>query len=572
MIGRDGSELTPGREAAGLLLIFLVGVFLRVYLYPDVPPGLNQDEAAAAYEAYSLLRTGSDQWGNPLPVHFPGWGAGQSVLYSYLTIPAIGLFGLTRAATRSTNLICGLLTLPLVFHVVSRWFDRRTAWIALTAVAVLPWHVMMSRWGLDANLLPFFLLLGCATVTTCLLDERSRALTPLCLVPWALGLYAYGLSLLVTPFLVALLFLAHGQRIRAAPALWGSALATFLILAAPLALYVGKDYFVKGELGIEPYLPFTVPSLPSQRLSHVQGSLLANLAANGRLMLSNFDDGRIWNSFPPFAPLFLLPTPLFFVGLYFLAKRGRRALENIFLLWAIACLPLLALVEVNLNRGNAVLLPIVVISSFAVTQVDAVIRHPTVRTAVRVLCVVWVVVGTALFASAYFRTYTNVAGQKFRRGLGPAIQAATRARTADEAILVTDSIPLDYMNVLYLQQIPPEFFHAEAEFSVGENGLFDVHRVGPYHFDEASLRRAHADLDASFVYLLRSNETAPCMSEPVHRTPSWHVGRCAVGDLEQSSAAPAEALPRTARSPAAAPRASEPGSSGAGFPSHPPGE
>ncbi|MGH7534310.1 MAG: glycosyltransferase family 39 protein, partial [Gemmatimonadales bacterium] len=88
-----------GWSLVAVLLIGL-GVGLRLYLFPVVPPGLNQDEAAAAYEAYSLLQTGQDRWGNRLPPYFPAWGSGQSVLLSYLTAPFLALFGLSIAAVR----------------------------------------------------------------------------------------------------------------------------------------------------------------------------------------------------------------------------------------------------------------------------------------------------------------------------------------------------------------------------------------------------------------------------------------------------------------------------------------
>lgn len=177
--------MTDWQRYSALILFFIlsIGVFLRTYLYPSIPPGINQDEAAAAYEAYSILHTGKDQWGNVFPVHFPGWGAGQSVLYGYLTIPAIMLFDLTVWSSRSTGLILGILTLPILYLTVKRSFDRETALLAVLLTAVLPWHVMISRWGLDANILPFFLLLGCYTVQLALSENAPKSLIVIAFTP-----------------------------------------------------------------------------------------------------------------------------------------------------------------------------------------------------------------------------------------------------------------------------------------------------------------------------------------------------------------------------------------------------
>ena len=61
--------ITAKRRDPGALLvvgIVLLGAILRLWHFPHVPAGMNQDEAGAAYEAWSLLKTGADKWGNPI--------------------------------------------------------------------------------------------------------------------------------------------------------------------------------------------------------------------------------------------------------------------------------------------------------------------------------------------------------------------------------------------------------------------------------------------------------------------------------------------------------------------------
>ena len=59
-----------------LLLIFIIGLsfFLRIYKVTSVPPSLNWDEVSIAYNAYSILKTGKDEWGDFLPLHFKSYG------------------------------------------------------------------------------------------------------------------------------------------------------------------------------------------------------------------------------------------------------------------------------------------------------------------------------------------------------------------------------------------------------------------------------------------------------------------------------------------------------------------
>ena len=158
------------------LLVFAVlglGIAVRVWHFPAVPPGLNQDEAASAYEAFSLTQTGCDKWGNPWPVYFPAWGSGQNVLLAYLTIPVIKAFGLSIFAARLVPLLLGLLTLPLFYYCL-RPLGRYPALLGLLLLAVAPWHFMLSRWGLESNLLPFWMLLGCTTLSRAISTQRRR--------------------------------------------------------------------------------------------------------------------------------------------------------------------------------------------------------------------------------------------------------------------------------------------------------------------------------------------------------------------------------------------------------------
>lgn len=38
--------------------------------------------------------------------------------------------------------------------------DKSTGLWAMLLLSVCPWHIMMSRWGLESNLAPGFLLFG----------------------------------------------------------------------------------------------------------------------------------------------------------------------------------------------------------------------------------------------------------------------------------------------------------------------------------------------------------------------------------------------------------------------------
>lgn len=86
------------------ILIMAAGLFIRLWQFGNVPDGVNQDEAFAGYEAYSILHYGKDSFGYHMPVYLTAWGSGMNALNSYLMIPFIAVFGLKRVCeTFSVN-------------------------------------------------------------------------------------------------------------------------------------------------------------------------------------------------------------------------------------------------------------------------------------------------------------------------------------------------------------------------------------------------------------------------------------------------------------------------------------
>lgn len=143
-----------------LCFVMLLAIASRSVLLGVIPCGVHADEAFAGYEAYSILNYGKDSWGYSFPVYLTTWGSGMSALESFLMIPFIRLGGLNLVTIRIPQMIMGIISVLVVYLLFSRIADHKKALWAAAMIAVCPWHIMMSRWGLDANLAPAFLLLA----------------------------------------------------------------------------------------------------------------------------------------------------------------------------------------------------------------------------------------------------------------------------------------------------------------------------------------------------------------------------------------------------------------------------
>lgn len=150
------------RLFAGLLLLLIVilGAGIRFYMLGKVPAGLYLDEAAQGYSAFSILKTGKDEFGMPLPVIFRSFTDFKTPVYIYLITPLIPIFGLTAFTVRFPSFFFSVLTFPLLFLLILRIADKRKALtlglLSTFLLAISPWHTLFGRTNFECNVALFF--------------------------------------------------------------------------------------------------------------------------------------------------------------------------------------------------------------------------------------------------------------------------------------------------------------------------------------------------------------------------------------------------------------------------------
>lgn len=190
-----------------LPLILLLALLLRTFALTQYPAGFNADEASFGYDAYSILRTGRDQWGSFMPLVLKSFGDYKSPLLSYLLIPSVAVFGLSVFAARLPNVIIGTLAVFAVYLLSNEIYKKKiTRWnlpfgiIPAFLLAVNPWAVMMSRGAFEANLITFFLPMGIYFFLKGLGNSKFFILSALFL---GLNLFTYHSAKVITPVIAA---------------------------------------------------------------------------------------------------------------------------------------------------------------------------------------------------------------------------------------------------------------------------------------------------------------------------------------------------------------------------------
>ncbi len=326
---------------AVMLLILLVGAFLRFYRLNSLPPGLFIDEAINGLDAQGVWRNGN------LPIFFPA-NNGREPLYIYLQAIALALIGENGLSMRLVSAYIGMITIPVVYVLSKTLFLKTTpgaVWIGVTASAALAasyWHVSLSRLGFRTILLPLFVML---VLLWFWMGWQRRKLRWFVLAGIALGISQYT-------------YLAS----RAVPVLFAGFVGLILLgefsrhkQITPTFKLMLKSAFFMSVIALLIYMPLgiyllTTPSGASARTADV--SLLSPAAANGESvemalinnavlvgrMFVDRGDMNLRHNLPGRAALDALNVVGFVTGLFLLLRHRQRAQSWLLVLWLIIML------------------------------------------------------------------------------------------------------------------------------------------------------------------------------------------------------------------------------------------
>ena len=207
------------------IIIFLTGTILRFVSLSNYPAGFTPDEASFSYNAYSLLKTGRDEWGTPfwqLPVTgLKSFGDYKLPLYSFLAVPGVKIFGLNEFSARLPNALLGSLAILAIYALLLAVTKNNfIATFSAFFVSLSPWAVPLSRGAFEANLAIFFIPFALALL--------FRKKTYLSILFFVLGVYSYHTARLIIPPLAILAFwfwLPRAKLIKP--------LAVFILLLIP---------------------------------------------------------------------------------------------------------------------------------------------------------------------------------------------------------------------------------------------------------------------------------------------------------------------------------------------------
>lgn len=319
-------------EAAALGCIVALAAIVRAVGIGHNPPGFFTDEASFGYNAYSLLKSGRDEYGKWFPLLFRSFGEYKLPVFIYSEIPFIAALGLTETAVRLTSAAYGTLTIVTTFLLARALFRRpAAAFAAALALAIMPWHIHFSRTGLgDIITFPLFLTLS---LYVFLLGVRRPNLWLLAGLLFGLTFYTYRAAWVTLPPLLMVLGVIYRREIRAAEPQAFLMLCLILVALFPLGLHLATHQGDRsGDVSLfNQGLGFagTARELVAHYVSYYSPSFLFESADNSRITR---------HYLPGFGDLYWVQLPFILLGLGGLLLR--RSKEDMLVLALLLLFPL----------------------------------------------------------------------------------------------------------------------------------------------------------------------------------------------------------------------------------------
>ncbi len=147
-------------------IIFILAIFLRIYQFNEIPPGIYVDETNAALDALYIIE------GRQVTPFGAGW-YGTPNGYIYYMAGIIKLLGANWLSLKLISLIPAILTIPAIFFLTRLLFGPIPGLIAMLLMATSRWHLSMSRWGWNETAPPLFQVLAIFFLIRGLRDRRA---------------------------------------------------------------------------------------------------------------------------------------------------------------------------------------------------------------------------------------------------------------------------------------------------------------------------------------------------------------------------------------------------------------
>jgi 4-amino-4-deoxy-L-arabinose transferase-like glycosyltransferase len=465
-----------------LIGIVLLAGILRFWQLGDFPAGFHNDEAAWGYNAYSILKTGADEYGVRFPIILESFGEYKGVIYTYLALPFVYFFDLTPFAVRIPSVIFSLGSLLVLFF-ITKEIVKRTNIALLTAFlfAVSPWSINLSRVAADFNIAFFFFLLLAYSLLQ-LKKNVSFSWGAVGAISGILAIFSYTAArfyvvILVFIFLIASLALKQKKIILNKSYL---ALLALLIISgiiyssfATTARFSQVSIFSTAETKL-----VLEEQIREDQFEHaLKTRILHNKVVNyGRTILNNYGQYFTFDflflsgglpfreKIPNVGLFYIWQLPFLLFGIYFLARKKSFSTYLLFSWVLLLIIPsVITFDEIpNVHRSLVILPPLLILVALGIITCFEHIRLKNNK-----IYLIAVLLFVGLFEFVYFQDQYFIhfnKHQSWHRGYAykPLVESLEKLSPNYKKIVMIKSYGGAYISLLFFGKYDPATYQAEG--------------------------------------------------------------------------------------------------------------
>jgi len=512
-----------------IIIILLLAGVLRLWNLNNVPPHLTPDEAALGYNAYSILKTGRDEYGKFMPLIFKSFGDYKPGLFVYATVPFVGIMGLNEWSVRLPSALFGITIVYLLYLISKKMFiennslpeNKLLPLIVALVASTNPWLIYFSRGAWEVNLSLMLTLFGLLFFLKSFSNYKFLILSSLF---FAMTLLAYQGAKLSTGIVLVLLVVVYWKKFWSIPKkyLISSVFLGFLIsLPILFSLFSGQT----GRLEVFSVFSYPRPKDYIEVMLNQGGEKIGDIKYylyhgetynflrgvlgrwfnhfSGRFLFFEGDWSNPRHSAPYQGVLLLIDMVGLVVGLFVIFK-DKINKENAILLFWLVLSPLPAILsrdQVHAVRSFNMAIPLIIIIAFGFNYIVFWIKTLKFSKVFYAVLVVCYTLSAVYFIDSYFVHLPRHDSKLWEYGYEQIVETVTPIEGNYKKVVVQQSFAQPYIYFLFFNQYDPAKYQKENSF-VNSEYKFDVGyvtRVGNIYFEAIDWSRNRGDHGTLFV-------------------------------------------------------------------------
>lgn len=505
-----------------LSAVLLVGAILRFWQLGNVPISPDWDEVSLGYNAYSIIQTGRDEYGEFLPIVMRSFDDYKPALYSYLAVPFVAVFGLNIFAVRFVSALFGVLTIFAVYFLLRELFGEKNfkkeikgflidvPILSSFLLAISPWHIQFSRIAFESNVGLAFNVFTALFFLKGLKRPLYLNLSAICAV---LSIYVYQSEKVFTPLLVFTMAIIFRKELLSLPKKYlASAILVGLILILPMVSYTLSNTNALGRakgVSIFSSSDHILQENAKRLLADRENNDIVGLIVDNRRILfarevisgylSHFDLNWLFirgdisrHHAPNMGLMYLFELPFLLVGIYILtfgpfSKKTKLFIFSWFLLvsipasitsgvpHAVRTLNFVPIFQIFTAIGILTSLNFVLSIKYKVLSIRITKLFATCY-------LIFSVFNLVYYLNQYFVQQNYYTAIDWQYGYEKTTAEIQKYADSYKKIVVSNQAPMDqsYMFFLFYLKYPPQIYQKQSTHASG--GFRENHIFGKYEF------------------------------------------------------------------------------------------